>query len=403
MKKFTLILLSFCLLVYSVFMPETVNASSVTSDVYVEEDTAMSEVLPPDIAEVKDSQNIKEIKVVREQDQSEYIIRLEKQQNDHYKWTSKVLLNGELTHEATYDVESVSPDFSTTDLAELIKKGELNQLEEYYNKHIKFAEEEVQDEVHPTIVPLIVVGVYNITAYSLVAIEAAAYTTLTAYAASEVMDILEEKRQTSTTTVTPKTTETTINKWDEFTNIPTTIGSSATKHLTATAVAGLIAKMRNSNSKDNNLEIYVSTEGNIASKVMVVYDVKDSFPTTVNRHLGNYVSGSRSADPAYRNISLDLKGYTVFIVFNHNARQVFHAHWVPTGNRPMELQFQRYNQQYNVRIWPSVVKNDEYLLNRGRSDSDQLRWEQRYRQSQTARNNTLLRDSNGRKSVVPYK
>ncbi len=82
----------------------------------------------------------------------------------------------------------------------------------------------------------------------------------------------------------------------------------------------------------------------------MVYDINSTLRTTVNRHLGNYVDGSKIANSSYRNESLNLSGYTVFLIFSHKDQRLFHAHFVPQADRTKELKHQRYLGNFDFKF-----------------------------------------------------
>lgn len=166
-------------------------------------------------------------------------------------------------------------------------------------------------------------------------------------------------------------------------------------------VTTIANRIKNNNNNNNNLQIFTSSL-NVKNSVMIVYDVTTSTSGKVNRHLGNFVGGTKK-DSTIADETLDLNGYTVFLSYNHTTKKLFHAHFVPTTNRAKELTYNRYRFQYDIQIFPNFSRNQEYLTNNGRTATDQLKWEQRSGTASTNRKNTLLKDSNGNYSVVPKK
>lgn len=112
------------------------------------------------------------------------------------------------------------------------------------------------------------------------------------------------------------------------------------------------------------------------------------------------MNGSK-VDASIADETLDLNGYTVFLIYNHITGKVFHAHFVPTALRARELDYNRFLGQFDLRIYPSVIQDTSYLTFAGRSDVEQLRYEQWYGSSLNFRRGQLLSDSAVRKSVVP--
>lgn len=89
---------------------------------------------------------------------------------------------------------------------------------------------------------------------------------------------------------------------------------------------------------------------------------------------------------------MNLKGYTVFIIYNHISQKVEHAHFTPTQYRGIELHYNRLLGDFNLRIYPTpVVVNNSYLeKDSNRSDQDQLEWEKSFKNYRNFRNTNTL-------------
>lgn len=155
---------------------------------------------------------------------------------------------------------------------------------------------------------------------------------------------------------------------------------------------------------DNQFEIYGSTTNSY--QFLAVYDVKETLPATVNRHLGNHVIHNIMG-PDFENMKLDLNGYSLFLYYfkskDGNSHKIMEARWIPTELRESELYYERYEKQMDLRMKPEVSADNEYLNDAQRSDMEQQRREQRRERRYKVRDQYLLKDSNGKAAVIPFK
>lgn len=171
------------------------------------------------------------------------------------------------------------------------------------------------------------------------------------------------------------------------------VQNSATKHMNKEAVLEVHNRIKNF-SNDSNYRMYKSTR--YPDQTMYVIDLVSPLNATVNRHLGNYLSGSRftnGEDPSYKNETLNLAGYSIFIITE--GKRIFHASFTPTYLRDREIEYNRYRGEFNTQHWPSYSRNDKYL------QSGNVNWDSEKKSAMY--NRGLLRDSKNYRSVVPYK
>ncbi|WP_054956262.1 hypothetical protein [Paenibacillus dakarensis] len=129
---------------------------------------------------------------------------------------------------------------------------------------------------------------------------------------------------------------------------------------------------------NDGFEVYGSSREN--DKLLAVYDVKDSLPAAVDRHLENHILDKRFG-PENANITMDLKGYSVFILYSLSddggPLEIHRVRWFPSHLRENELQYIRYEEQLDLGVWPSESINPEYVDEAARSDMEQQNREQR--------------------------
>lgn len=177
--------------------------------------------------------------------------------------------------------------------------------------------------------------------------------------------------------------------------VPGTVTKSAQKHMEKSLTKKITNNIKNRNSK-NNMEVFLNKD----DEVMVVFDITTSTKGLVNRHLSNYLykelyeKGYRLADSSYKKQTLDLSGYTAFLVYKED--RTFHNHFTPTRLRDRELKYQRYNGEYVWRIYPKISYSNKYDPNKNND------YEKEWRSAM--RNRGLGWSSATRSySVVPYK
>lgn len=155
---------------------------------------------------------------------------------------------------------------------------------------------------------------------------------------------------------------------------------------------------------DHGFWIYGSSHDK--DKYLIVYDVTESLPATVNRYLGNHVVNGR-VGPESDNIDIDLRGYSIFLFYYKNAdgsyQEITSARWIPTELRGTELQYERYMEQLDLEISPTSSVNNEYLDGVERSDMEQQSRERRRERIYKMRERYMGRDSSGVFTVIPLK
>jgi hypothetical protein len=356
---------------------------------------------------VSDTDELKEIRVNSLTENSTYIVKIQKQDEGNYIWTSQISAEQEILYENSVAIESIVKDFSAKKWSKALlaqEKGNEKALEKFYDQHLTFSESTSNaNEFGTMALPMLAaLAIYGLTASQIAALETALYVTVTAVAAVATVEVLNEKKNTSTLTAPVSNTFETVPKMAEFTDVPTVVTTHGQRHMEQALTIAIANRIKNSDNSTNNLEVYASTADvtELKTNVMVVYDVKASLSGKVNRHLANVLEGTK-VDSNYPDTTIDLNGYTVFLIYNHSSKRIFHAHFVPTADREVELKYMRYKGQFDLKFYPSVSRNTEYLKNFNRSELDQQRWEQRYSAGQSGRN--LIRTAAGRKSVVPFR
>lgn len=156
--------------------------------------------------------------------------------------------------------------------------------------------------------------------------------------------------------------------------------------------------------KDNGLEIYGSSQ--YSGRYLAVYDVIDSLPTTVNRHLGNHVLENRWG-PDNDNINIDLKGYSIFLFYFKNDdgsyQKISSARWIPSELKESELLYVRYEEQLNLIVEPNYTVNNEFMNDHARSDMEQQHREQRRERIYKLRERYITKDAYGATAILPFK
>ncbi|ASS76111.1 hypothetical protein CIG75_14860 [Tumebacillus algifaecis] len=174
----------------------------------------------------------------------------------------------------------------------------------------------------------------------------------------------------------------------------THVKDSAAKHIAKEVVQELHNRIKNY-SNENNYRAFSSSV--FPGNTMYVIDINSTLNSTVNRHLGNNIaglSGFLTEDPNYRNETLDLAGYSIFIISSKNDQKVFHAHFTPQYLKNREIEYNRYKGQFDIQTYPVRSQNMKYLMSTGGYTSN----------FNAARDNRgLLQDTKGNISVVPYK
>lgn len=328
-----------------------------------------------------------------------YEITALKNTDNKFNWSTTIGSSEMVYSKREIIVSELSTTFSMESLADVILQADQQSIQQYLDNNVVFEE---AIPVQPRILPLVVLGVYGLSASAITAIELTMVGSLAVTTAAAVSELLNQKKATSTLSYPADTTAVTLPNWAEFTGTSTSVTTSGQKHMEGALTQTIANRIKNNNNNSSNdLEIFTSSL-NVKGSVMVVYNVTSSATGKVNRHLGNFQGGTK-VDATIADETLDLNGYTVFMVYNHNTGKVFHAHFVPTALRAKELSYNRYKYQYDIQFYPKFSRSAEFLENNGRSATEQMRWEQRYSNSLNNRNGSLLTDSRGYKSVVPRK
>lgn len=155
-------------------------------------------------------------------------------------------------------------------------------------------------------------------------------------------------------------------------------------------------------SGDQGFEIYGSSIN--PDNYLAVYDVSESLPATVNRHLRNHVMNNIMGSD-YENTDLNLEGYSILLFYYKSKDGRYHeiteARWIPTELRESELQYERYEKGLDLDMKRDHAVNNEYSNDADRSDMEQQFREQRRLRAYKAREQYLLRDSLGKAEVLP--
>lgn len=156
--------------------------------------------------------------------------------------------------------------------------------------------------------------------------------------------------------------------------------------------------------KEKGLEIYGSSQ--YSGRFLAVYDVIDSLPATVNRHLKNHVLENRWG-PDHDNIQIDLEGYSIFLYYFKNDdgsyQKISNVRWIPSELKDQELQYERYEEQLDLEIGPNYSVNNEYLDVFARTDIEMQNREQRRERIYKLRDHYITKDTLGASAILPFK
>lgn len=368
---------------------------------------SMNEAKRIEITIISDEIDHKVIELSSKNEDSIHSLEITKNQDGTHSFTTKFLSSEEVIYVNTLEIINISDEFNTNEWVQSISQqlnGDNESLQNFYNKNINFKEESNNSDVEPLALPLVAAfAIGGLSAAQIATLQTALYATVATVIAAASLDILNEKKNSSTVTGPVTSTQESFSKAAEFSGVPTNLTTSGQKHMEAALTIAIAEQIKNnSNNSNNNLEVYVSSLNTtqLKSNVMVVYDIKTNVSGKVNRHLGNVLGGTK-ADSTYPDVTMNLNGYTVFMIYNHSSKKLFHAHFVPTMDRSKELLYQRYRGQFDLKVFPSVSSNSTFLENKNRPEFDQIQWEKNYMNALNGRN--LLKDSKNRKSVVPTK
>ncbi len=356
-----------------------------------EEAAEITPVTSKVVTELIDEIDTKKLVLEDNVEKSAYVIEVNKNNDGTYDWKSSIKINDSIVSSNIWKIRSLSSEFSMAQLTDLVMSGDHNAVNDYYEQNITFVEEsESSSGISPQAVFLIPLAAGTLTTAAIAAIEASVYSALTAVMAVAVVDVVNDKKSTSTLTYPPG--QMTTAEQAEISNIPGDFTRSGTKHMEAALTTTIANQIKNDKNNNGDLQIFTNSlnGSNLGKKILVVYDVKTDATGLVNRHLGNTVNGHK-VNPGIPDERMNLKGYTVFIIYDHLQNKVFHAHFTPTVYRGTELHYNRLLGGFNVRIYPTpVIINNSYLEDFNRSPSDQLQWEQTYRAYQNLRNRNTL-------------
>lgn len=388
---------------------------------------------------VKDTEEIKEVTVSNLLEKSQYSIAIRKIENDRYEWISNVTVDDIKIYNNSYNIQLLNK-ITAEDIANNIENYihanvNINSLNEYSKQELesRYIEKDSQLDNHEensfsdfldtniefledldystskgdsiyskdeiqyssTVTGGLAMGIQGLTANKVETIILGLLVLSLAHLSNQVTGILSNRIETSTSTALPSTDNST--EWENFVGVPGAVGTSATKHMTKDLVKNISDTIKNKPNSTNNLEVYISTTAP-KSNTMIVYDIKTSIKGTVNFHLANNVGTNTLVDSKFPNVpNVDLNGYTVFLVYNENNGTIFHAHFVPTADRVVELRYMRYYDNYDLRIYPTIKYEFQYNL----SDLDNDEKDKIQKRFRSLRN--LLPGTNGAKSVVPRK
>lgn len=381
---------------------------------------------------VKDTEELKEVTISNLLEKSQYSIAIRKIENDRYEWISNVTVDDINIYNNSYNIQLLNK-ITAEDIANNIENYihanvNINSLNEYSKQELesRYIEKDSQLDNHEensfsdfldTNIEFLedldystnkgninyssitasglAMGIQGLTAKKVETIILGLIVLSLAHLSNQVTGILSNRIETSTSTALPSTDNST--EWENFVGLPGAVGTSATKHMTKDLVKNISDTIKNKPNSTNNLEVYISTTAP-KSNTMLVYDIKTSVKGTVNFHLANNVGTNTLVDSKFPNATnVDLNGYTVFLVYNENNGTIFHAHFVPTADRVVELRYMRYYDNYDLRIYPTIKYEFQYNL----SDLDNDEKDKIEKRFRNLRN--LLSDSYGRPSVVPRK
>lgn len=395
MRKLLIILTALTLVISSFFSVGTQNKvkASTENEKNIE------------IGIISDEPYFKSVELINKSENTSQVLELSTK-NGVNAFTTTIIQNDNIVYTNILDVININNDFNTQEWIENIEKqlnGDYESLQTFYERNINF--EEKENTFQPRAAFLVFFAIGGLSTAQIATLQTALYATVAVATTVASLAVLNDKISTSTITGPVTSTAESFPKAAEFSGIPTNLTTSGQKHIEAALLVTIASQIKNNSNNtnsSNNLEVYVSSinTSKLKSNVMVVYDIKSNLSGKVNRHLGNTLNGTK-VDSSFGDETLNLNGYTVFMIYNHDSKKLFHAHFVPTANRSKELTYQRYRGQFDLKVYPSISSNSTYIEKNNRSEINQQLWEQNYMNARSGRG--LLKDSKNNTSVVPYK
>ncbi|SDS67522.1 hypothetical protein SAMN05444162_1994 [Paenibacillaceae bacterium GAS479] len=354
------------------------------------------------IKEVIDTESHKKL-VLDRQDNTTYTLEIKKiPDSTDYSWSMVLTQNMEVLSNQELKVQSLSENFSMVSLSQIIQMNDFEQISKYIKSNVQFIEEEQKSTEKRVALPLVAVaGLSSSTIASLnVAINAATVAVI----ATALTNVYNDKRSASTLSF-PSGSQI-DGKYDDFANYPTDYQREATNHFEISLITTIANMFRNNtNSGYHNLEIFATSMkgSDLGASIMTVANIDKDLFGIGNRHLGNK-RGRSWENKNYADEKLNLKGYTVYMVYNHQTRKIFHFHAVPSENRIDETMHMRYTYSYDLQIFPKYQQNKFYLEPAPDSPHRQ-QWEQNQLLNAGKRKEKLEIEIGGlgRRSVVPKK
>ncbi|MEK3742595.1 hypothetical protein NST23_07895 [Brevibacillus sp. FSL K6-0770] len=354
-----------------------------------------------------DSSSHYEIAIHNTVEDSTYTIQIVDTEDGKYLWKAAIRVNDKVISESELLIQKIK-SFDKKEFEQIVSdyftgNGNEDYFAEYLAKTFVFASSDEggknsQRAVVASTSVSIAAGPINTT--NLAVFHAALFRILSTSLAINSYLILEDRANTSTVTNSVRERDTAVEHWEDFTGIPRRTTTSATRHISMDGVREISNRLNRDRDNNGDLELFTSTSA-IGERVLAVYDINSRLVTNLNRHLGNHLDGSVIADRAYGNERLDLNGYTVYLIYNHESGYLFHAHFVPQSDRSKETKYQRYRGGFDLKLFPRISHAPAYNKDKQKTDAEILEWERMY--DRALQNRNLTRDTNGRKSVVPYK
>ncbi|MCM3749376.1 hypothetical protein M3223_18655 [Paenibacillus pasadenensis] len=343
--------------------------------------------------------------VLDRQDNTTYTLEVNKiPDSTYYTWSMELTQNMEVLSNQELTVQSFSENFSMDSLTQIVQMNDHEQISNYIESNVVFKEEEQTASSQRRAIPVIAVAVAGLSSSTIASLNIAINAATVAAIATAITNVYNDKKSTSTLSF-PSGSQVDA-KYDDFANYPTDFQRDAANHFELSLVKTIADMFRNNNNDGySNLEIFAtSTKGSdLGASIMTVATIGKDLYGIGNRHLGNKM-GRSWANKNYADERLNLKGYTVYMVYNHQSKKIFHFHAVPSENRTVETMHMRYNYNYDLQIFPKYQQTKFYL--EPPSDSPQRQqWEQTRLTHARNRNEKLEIEIGGvgKRAVIPKK